>query len=342
MLYATTRSKTDSYTAYRVLFDDCAPDGGRFLPFRIPRYTKEQINKMTEQSFGETIAQVLNVFFSARLTGWDVDCCIGKAGTKLSAMSHRVLIAELWRNPEGDFSYIADRLYEKLCGDAPERGVSDWANIAIRISVLFALHSQLCKLGFEGFDIAVNSGDFSVPMSAWYARQMGLPIGTIVCTCNENSAPWDFLHRGELNTGLPVIHTVTEALDVANPSGLERLIFSALGFEETQKYVQCASRKGNYHIRPDMVKQICDGMFVSVVGKDRVNPMISSVYRSNNYILDPYTAVSYGGLQDYRAKTGESRPTLLLWEKNPMQFADMVANATGLTKAEIEKHLEDI
>lgn len=340
MLYATTRSKTDSYTAHRVLLEDCAQDGGRFLPFRMPKYDRVQIDQIKDQTFGETVAQVLNLFFSCRLTGWDIDCCIGKAGAKITAMSHRVLLAELWHNPQGDISCLIDRLYEKLCGDTPERKVSDWANIAIRIAFLFAIYGQLQKIGFHSFDIAVNSGDFSAPMAAWYARNMGLPIGTIVCTCNENSTPWDFLHRGEMNTGTAVVHTDTDLLDVTNPVGLERLIFSTLGFEETKKYTEILQRKGVYQIRPDMVKQLSAGMFVSVVGKDRVEPVISSVYRSNNCILDPYTAVSYGGLQDYRAKTGESCPTVLLWEKSPMQFLSSIQSATGLTKLEIEKHLE--
>ena len=339
MLYATTRSKTESYTAYRVLSQDFAPDGGFFLPFRMPKYDRVQIQKMKDQSFGETVAQVLNLFFSARLTGWDVECCIGKTGAKISAMSHRVLLAELWDNPQGNFSYMVESLYEKLCNDGGDRKVSDWANIAIRIAFLFAIYAQLQNHGFDRFDVAVNSGDFSVPMSVWYAKEMGLPIGTIVCTCNENSAPWDFLHRGELNTALPVVHTSTMELDIACPAGLERLIFGTLGYEETCKYVTCLQNKGIYQIRPDMIHEISDGMFVSVVGKDRVEPVISSVYRSNNRIIDPYTAVSYGGLQDYRAKTGESCPTLLLWERNPLHFAKEVQNATGLTKSEIEKQL---
>ena len=88
-----------------------------------------------------------------------------------------------------------------------------------------------------------------------------------------------------------------------------------------------------------MVKQLNDGMFVSVVGKDRVDSLISSIYRSNECILDPYTAISYGGLQDYRAKTGESCPTVLLWERSPLRFADEICKATGLSKAKIESIL---
>ena len=59
-------------------------------------------------------------------------------------------------------------------------------------------------------------------------------------------------------------------------------------------------------------------------------------------ILDPYTAVSYGSLQDYRAKTGESCPTVLLWDRNPMHYLSIVEKATGLTKREIENTINQL
>ena len=339
MLYATTRSKSETYTAYRALHEDLAPDGGAFVPFKMPKFTLQQLDQMSGQSFGETMAQILNIFFSARLTGWDIDCCIGKSAVKISAMSRRVILAELWNNPHGDFAYTIDILYQKLCGDTPEGKPTQWAKIAIYIAVLFAALLPLRNQGMRTVDICVNSGDFLVPMAAWYARNMGLPLGTIICSCNENSTAWDFLHRGELNTGAATVHTTMKALDVSHPAGLERLIFATLGFDENRKYLETAARRGVYQIRPDMVEQVSAGMFVSVVGKDRVVPLISSVYRSNDFVLDPYTAISYGGLQDYRAKTGESHPTVLLWQHSPMRFLDMVQNATGLAELDIEEKL---
>lgn len=333
MLYATTRSKTDTYTSYRTLHEDRAQDGGFFLPFKLPKLDADQIASLKKQSFGETVAEILNLFFSAGLSGWDVDCAIGKTASKPIFMNQRVILVQLWNNPEGNYRYIFEKLYSKLVNG--ECSVpTNWAKIAIRISVLFGIYGQLSS---ECFDISVASGDFSLPMAAWYARQMGLPIDTIVCACNENSAPWDFIHRGEMNTGVSVVHTLMPELDISNPAELERLIFCALGYEQAAKYVEVSSRKGLYQIRPDMAKSINQGMFVSVVGKERIETVINSVYRTNQYILDAITAVAYGGLQDYRAKTGESNPTVLLCDRIPVQDYPIVNHATGLNQEEIEK-----
>ena len=43
MLYLTTRNNADTYTAYKAITSDCGLDGGRYVPFRIPRYTSEDI-----------------------------------------------------------------------------------------------------------------------------------------------------------------------------------------------------------------------------------------------------------------------------------------------------------
>jgi len=338
MLYATTRSKTDTYTAHRTLFEDRAPDGGFFVPFRLANV---DIQSLKDRTFSDAVAEILNIFFSTGITAWDIDCCIGKAPAKVVFMPHRVLFVNLWNNPIGDYSYLCDKIYEKLCGNSCG-SITNWANIAIWISVLFGVYALLGKMGIDQFDLTVNVGDFSVPMAAWYAKKMGLPIGTVICACNDNSAAWDFIHRGELNTAVLQIKTPTPELDYANPPGLERLIYEFFGLDEVKKYLETSSRKRVYQIRPDMVRTMGQGMFVAVVGHNRIASVISSVYSANNYILDSYAAICYGGLQDYRAKTGESCSTVLLTQRNPSLDLSLVKEATGLTKSDIEKIMNQL
>ncbi len=331
MLYATTRNKTDTYTAYRALYEDRAPDGGFYVPFRSVKLDPAEVASITDQPFHAAAAQVLNLFFPGRITAWDVECSIGKSAVSVTAMPHRVLLAQLWSNPESDASFIYQSIYAKLCKEEPNRAMSEWAKLAMKIAVLFGLYGQFKKMGIVQFDVAVNAGDFQSPMAAWYAKRMGLPIGTIICACNENSTPWDFIHRGELNTGAAVISTVTPELDHAYPLGVERLIYENFGTEEVRKFLSVCEKRCIYQLRPDMQQQLSSGLFASVIGNERIFSVINSVYRANGCVLDPYTAVCYGSMQDYRSKTGESRSTVLLAEKSPMQFAAMVQQATGLT-----------
>ena len=66
------------------------------------------------------------------------------------------------------------------------------------------------------------------------------------------------------------------------------------------------------------------GMAATVVSDARVEVMIPRTYRSNDYVLDPYTSLAFAGLTDYRAKTGESRQTLIVAERSPALDSDTV------------------
>lgn len=337
MLYLSTRSKTESFTSHRVLREACAPDGGCFVPLRMPNI-QDRIHLLKTYSFGENIAYVLNLFFGTGITGWDVDCMIGKNASNLTSMRHRVVVARLWNNPVGDYEYIVQQLYWKLSDQNREKAGS-WARIAIRIAVLTALTGELQKLGMEEFDIAAPISDFSLPIAAWYGRKIGLPIGSIVCSCNENSVCWDLLHRGEMDTGASVIHTITPELDIQNPAELERLIYGVFGVDETLRYLEISAAGKSYFVNPFQLSELKSGFFTCVVGQKRVEPVISNVFRSTGFILDPCTAVAYGGLQDYRAKTGESKTTLLISDRSPLHTSAIVGRATGFTKEDLKKHI---
>ena len=63
MLYVTTRVSQDAYTANRALSEDRCPEGGFFVPVRLPVLNAEQITALTGRSFSQNFAEILNLFF---------------------------------------------------------------------------------------------------------------------------------------------------------------------------------------------------------------------------------------------------------------------------------------
>ena len=51
MLYLTTRTIHDTYTAARTLPEDRCPDGGFFVPMTFPQFRKNEIKKLGEKEF---------------------------------------------------------------------------------------------------------------------------------------------------------------------------------------------------------------------------------------------------------------------------------------------------
>ena len=336
MLYITTRGNKDAFTAYRALMENSAPDGGQYIPFVMPVYDANEISTLVSKSFGQIVAELLCRFFSVKISGWDVEFAIGRNASKVVAMNHRIAIAELWHNPEGKFSYLVDSLYKKICGVYnPADKPSSWTEIAIRIAVLFGLYGELLRSGVidleQVLDVSVPAGDFSAVMSAWYARKIGLPIGKIICTCDENSGLWDFINRG--------VFTVSRN-NAALVPGVERLIYGTFGFDEANLFSTKCSEKRSFTLdEEEQLPQLNEGLFCVVAGASRGESIVNSVYRSNNYIIDPETALCYGGIQDYRAKIGDSKLTLLLAGRTPMDYASVITSATGLTKDRILRQI---
>lgn len=334
MLYITTRDHSDAYTPHRVLGQSRAADGGMFLPMQMPTVSKEQLADLQNKTFGQNFADILNLFFQSRLDGWDVDFCIGRYASKLRAMSHRVYIAEVWHNPEHDFARMVRNLNGRLRGNKDTMDEpTNWAWISIRIAVMFALFGELCKINVANahtpIDVALPSGDFAGPMAVWYARQMGLPVANIICACDENDAAWDLLRNGEISM----------SASVTVPTDLERLILGTLGLEESKRYATRMEARKSYQLNPEQAKTVKQGMFPAVISWKRRSEIIHGVYSANTYILDPGSAMAYGGLQDYRALAGETRPALILTERSPICSAETVANAMGITVEMLKQRL---
>lgn len=329
MLYLTAKDQKDAYTAYKTLVSDCAADGGLYVPFRIPRYIDEEIVQLKSRSFGDVVAQILNYFFSAQLTGWDVDFAIGRNPVKTVPVGRKILVSEVWHNPEASYSALEKSLFTRLTRNGGIADVpTDWAKVAIRIAVLFGVHGDMRRNGIlscgQTFDIAMDVGDFFAPVAVCYAKKMGLPVGKIICCCNsDNGAIWDLIHRNELSTA---------ALKPNIRLGLERLLYVVYGREESVRFMEACENRRLYSVSEEVPVMLSDDMFCVVVGEERLHAVINSVYRTDNYIIDANTALPFGAIQDYRSKTGESTMTLLFAEKDPAASVQTILKATGMSR----------
>lgn len=344
MLYVTTRNKHDPQTAAHTMNYDRGSDGGLFVPYHMPRLSGEDISELERKSFGQNVADILNLFFSSKLTGWDVEACIGRRPVGLRTMNFRLIVAEAWRNVDWRFSRTVESLAARIHPDGELVGaVTDWVEVAVRIAVLFGIYGELLREGTvrpdRPVDIAVSCGNFAAPAAVWYAREMGLNVGTIICGCNENGGVWELLHRGELDTDALAVKTATGDCDYAVPPDLERLICGVFGQEEASRFWWSCTEGGTYQLDEEQSRRLGQGMFAAVVSQARVETLIPSVYHTTGYILDPYAALAYGALSDYRARTGTARTALIFGERNPVCCAEAVTKAMHITTAELKKRL---
>ena len=323
MLYLTTRNRKDAFTAHHALRSDRAADGGLFVPFQLPQFSAADLEDLKAKTFGQCTAEILNLFFNGRLTGWDVDFYIGRRSCRFTPMGRKIVMAEPWHNSDRSFETMVRNLARHLHDN--DGAPSNWTCVAIRIAVLFGLYGMYAKGDFAGndgpVDIAVPGGDLLWVVAAHYSRQMGLPLGMIVFSCGEGSGIWDLLHHAQARTDALCRHG----------DNLERLIAGTLGNEEAQRYHDACSKGGIYTVGEEQIRQLSDGLFCAIVSQKRIGSVIRNVYRTNDYLLDPSSASAYGALQDFRATAAETRPAWILTEGSPILSAEEVSGALGIS-----------
>jgi threonine synthase len=86
----------------------------------------------------------------------------------------------------------------------------------------------------------IPTGNLGNAMACVWARHVGLPIGEIVLATNANQTITDFLRSGEWQPR-PSVPTLASAMDVGNPSNMERLRSLHPDFEELQGQVGASS-----------------------------------------------------------------------------------------------------
>ena len=338
MLYVTTRSHRDAYTHHRALTADLCPDGGQFLPRQMPAFTAEDLKDMAERSFSENIAHVLNLLYRTELTGRDIELVIGKGSAGLLDLDSRTVVSRIWQAADGTFEDTVRRLFYLIVQE-PEEKLGRWFPMSVRIAMLCAIFGELMAEGVEmPVDLAVPSMDFQLPMAAWYARSWGLPIGVIICACNENNAPWSLLHQGELRAD-DLIHTITPACDQAVPTGLERLIHATLGVDEVGRYLAALEAGRLYKLEPFQQEQLRSGVSVSVISRRRTEFMIPNIYRAGLWQPDLYAVMAWAALADHRARAGETGKALILAEENPLYCVDALARILTMPAEHLRRNL---
>lgn len=301
MLYVSTRNYNDSYTAHRAFREKNTPDGGFFVPMRLPAFSKEELTVMKNQSFCQTVAQVLNYFSGLQIRAWDVECALGRCPVKLQPVHQKITIAELWRNPENDFRYLLRSLYALLLGDdSAEASPEGWSRIAIEIAVLFGVYSIVDLSDEQSVDVAVSEDDASAMTAVLFAKKIGLNVNLMICACHDNSVLWNLVNSGELSARCE------------QPQYFECLLHGLFGQDAVLRHIEACEQNGSISVDEEQAETLKNSLYTAVISQERVDTIIAGMYGTNQYRIDGVSAQAYGGLQDYRAQAGIIKDTLLL------------------------------
>ena len=182
----------------------------------------------------------------------------------------------------------------------------------------------------EKIHFVVPTGNFGNILAGWYAKQMGLPIGRLICASNENNVLTDFIRTGTYDKNRPFYLTASPSMDILVSSNLERLLYSLSGSgEETAGYMRALRDEGRYTVSPELLKKLQAEFSSGFCDDTETRAAIGTVWSAHHYLMDTHTAVAYHVLKRYCAETGDAAPAVIVSTASPFKFCDQVLTAIG-------------
>jgi threonine synthase len=186
------------------------------------------------------------------------------------------------------------------------------------------------KLQFgETFNVTVPTGNFGNILAAWYAKQMGVPIGKFICASNRNNVLSDFIATGIYDRNRPFHTTASPSMDILISSNLERLLYHLAGNDpaETAELMRSLKETGRYQVSPALLEKLRQDFWGGYCDDGETAKAIGELFRDRGYLMDTHTAVAVHVYKQYLRETGDDRPCVIASTASPFKFAPAVLPA---------------
>ena len=104
----------------------------------------------------------------------------------------------------------------------------NWGRLLPQIVYYFSAYCDYANSGRVNYgdavDFVVPTGNFGNILACWYAKNMGLPVGKLICASNQNNVLADFFSRGVYDRNRTFYTTISPSMDILISSNLERLL----------------------------------------------------------------------------------------------------------------------
>jgi threonine synthase len=189
-------------------------------------------------------------------------------------------------------------------------------NISRLIPQAFYYFEAYKQLPDDGRDavFCIPSGNFGNLTAGLIAQKMGLPVSHFIAATNINKVVPEYLNSG-IYTSRPSTPTISNAMDVGNPSNFARMLDIYEGESQGSTW-------------NNMRESISGYAYTDAQTREAVRELVQ-IY---NYIIDPHGAVGYLALKEFQ-QTHPSTKGVILETAHPSKFLNEVE---GILSCEID------
>lgn len=221
-----------------------------------------------------------------------------------------------------------------------------------QVAYYFAAYGKMVRDGKlkagETMNVVVPTGNFGNILASYYAKQMGLPVGKLICASNSNKVLFDFFKSGTYDRNREFFLTASPSMDILISSNLERLLYHISG-ENTNivnDLMTSLKQEGKYTITDEMRKNLED-FYGGYADDETTKNYIKKVFDEEGYLMDTHTAVAYAVYDQYIKETHDETPTVIVSTASPYKFTHSVMTAVdakydGISDFELLDHMQKL
>ncbi len=209
----------------------------------------------------------------------------------------------------------------------------NWGRLAPQIVYYVSAYAEMAKRGEIQFgdviNVVVPTGNFGNILAAYYAKNMGVPIGKLICASNINKVLTDFINTGVYDRNRDFYATCSPSMDILISSNLERLLYLLTGGDDAQirDWFGKLSTEGRYEVTEEIKAKLQSDFVGGFCDDAETKKTIHDFKEKYDYTCDTHTAVAVKVYLDYLAQTGDTTKTVIASTASPYKFSASVLEA---------------
>lgn len=206
----------------------------------------------------------------------------------------------------------------------------NWGRLVPQIVYYFYAYFRLAEQGAvrwgDPVDFCVPTGNFGDILAGYYAKQMGLPVGRLLCASNKNNVLTDFIRTGTYDARRTFYKTTSPSMDILISSNLERLLYHVTNdADKVRGWMADLAAAGCYTVDGDTLAKIQESFGCGCASDEEGAARIRARFEQDGYLCDPHTAVAFCVAEAGRT----AAPMVVLSTASPFKFPRDVLAALG-------------
>ncbi len=201
-----------------------------------------------------------------------------------------------------------------------------------QICYYFSSYAELLADGTikseEVVDYVVPTGNFGDILAGYYAKQMGLPVGKLICASNKNRILTDFFTTGVYDANREFYLTGSPSMDILISSNLERLLYHESGDPQyVASLIDNLKKTGKFEINKDLLVKLQQTFYADSADDEITRKTVLNYEKEYNYICDPHTGVALYAAKSWSNTGNASNQIIVLSTASPYKFpSELIAS----------------